>query len=213
MTRTSTREEIIRKGAELIHAQGFKATGLQQILQTTGVPKGSFYFYFKSKEDFGLEIINYFDAAISKAFTQYLTDKKVPPMRRLENLFDYYEASFQKSSAALGCPIGNLSLELADTNERLRKHLAAVIEKLIAQIEACLKEAKHDKSLSAGLNTADTANFIFHGFEGAILHTKVVKSIEPFRAFRDCMTQYWKNIKAKKGKWDNRMSSAKQNSP
>ena len=65
MARTNTREEIIRKGAELIHAQGFKATGLQQVLQTAGIPKGSFYFYFKSKEDFGLEIIDYFNAIIS----------------------------------------------------------------------------------------------------------------------------------------------------
>jgi len=196
MARTNTRAEIIRKGAELIHAQGFKATGLQQILQTVGIPKGSFYFYFKSKEAFGLEIINHFDAAISEAFTRYLTDKKVPPMRRLEKLFDYYEAAFQKSGATLGCPIGNLSLELADTNERLRKHLAGVIEKRIAQIEACLKEAKREKSLPTGLNTVATATFIFHGFEGAILHMKVIKSIEPFRAFRDYMTQYWKIIKS-----------------
>ena len=65
MAQTNTREEIIRKGAELIHAQGFNATGLQQILQAVGIPKGSFYFYFKSKEDFGLEIIDYFNAIIS----------------------------------------------------------------------------------------------------------------------------------------------------
>ena len=76
MALTNTREEIIRKGAELIHAQGFNATGLQQILQTAGIPKGSFYFYFKSKEAFGLEIINYFNAIISTIFTRYLSDKK-----------------------------------------------------------------------------------------------------------------------------------------
>jgi TetR/AcrR family transcriptional repressor of nem operon len=196
MVRTNTHEEIIRKGAELIHAQGFNATGLQQILQAVGIPKGSFYFYFKSKEDFGLEIIDYFNAIISGIFTRYLSDKKIPPMRRLEKLFEYYEAAFQKNGAALGCPIGNLSLELADTNERLRAHLVGVIETLIAQIELCLKEAKRDKSLPAGLNTADTARFIFHGFEGAVLHMKVVKSIEPFRAFRSYMSGYLKNVQS-----------------
>jgi TetR/AcrR family transcriptional repressor of nem operon len=196
MTRTNTREEIIRKGAELIHAQGFNATGLQQILQAAGIPKGSFYFYFKSKEDFGLEIINYFNATISAIFTRYLSDKKISPLKRLEKLFEFFEAAFQKSGYALGCPIGNLSLELADTNERLRFHLIGVIEKLIAQIELCLQEAKRDKSLPANLNTADTAHFIFHGFEGAVLHMKVVKSIEPFRSFRNHLFRYFKNIKA-----------------
>ena len=195
MARTNIREEIIRKGAELIHAQGFNATGLQQILQAAGIPKGSFYFYFKSKEDFGLEIINYFNAIISAIFTRYLSDKKTLPLKRLEKLFEYFEAAFQKSSYSLGCPIGNLSLELADTNERLRMHLVGVIEALIAQIELCLQEAKCDKSLPANLNTDDTARFIFHGFEGAVLHMKVVKSIEPIRAFRSFLKGYFKNIK------------------
>jgi TetR/AcrR family transcriptional repressor of nem operon len=196
MARTNTHEEIIRKGAELIHAQGFNATGLQQILQAVGIPKGSFYFYFKSKEDFGLEIIDYFNAIISGIFTRYLSDKKIPPVRRLEKLFEYYEAAFQKNGAALGCPIGNLSLELADTNERLRVHLGGVIETLIAQIELCLQEAKRDKSIPVSLNTVDIARFIFHGFEGAVLHMKVVKSIEPFRAFRSYLSEYLKNIKS-----------------
>ena len=195
MARTNIREEIIRKGAELIHAQGFNATGLQQILQAVGIPKGSFYFYFKSKEAFGLEIINYFNAIISAIFTRYLSDKKTLPLKRLEKLFEYFEAAFQKSSYSLGCPIGNLSLELADTNERLRVHLVGVIEALIAQIELCLQEAKCDKSLPANLNTDDTARFIFHGFEGAVLHMKVVKSIEPIRAFRSFLKGYFKNIK------------------
>ena len=195
MARTNIREEIIRKGAELIHAQGFNATGLQQILQAAGIPKGSFYFYFKSKEDFGLEIINYFNAIISAIFTRYLSDKKTLPLKRLEKLFEYFEAAFQKSSYSLGCPIGNLSLELADTNERLRVHLVGVIEALIAHIELCLQEAKCDKSLPANLNTDDTARFIFHGFEGAVLHMKVVKSIEPIRAFRSFLKGYFKNIK------------------
>jgi TetR/AcrR family transcriptional repressor of nem operon len=196
MARTNTREEIIRKGAELIHAQGFNATGLQQILQAVGIPKGSFYFYFKSKEDFGLEIIDYFSTIINGIFTRYLSDKKMSPMRRFEKLFDFFEDAFQKNGSALGCPIGNLSLELADTNERLRVHLGGVIETLIAKIELCLQEAKHDESIPASLNTADTARFIFHGFEGAVLHMKVVKSIEPFQAFRSYLTGYFRNIKA-----------------
>jgi TetR/AcrR family transcriptional regulator, transcriptional repressor for nem operon len=190
MTQKSTREEIIRKGANLIHAQGFKATGLQQILNAAGIPKGSFYFYFKSKEDFGLSVIDYFTATFGDIFKRYLGNTKIPPTKRLEKLFEYFETAFEKSGNSLGCPIGNLSLELADTNERLRIHLDAVIKELIAGIESCLTEAKRDKSIPADLDTTDTARFIFHAFEGAILHMKVEKSIEPFRAFRRYLAGY-----------------------
>ena len=95
----------------------------------------------------------------------------------------------------MGCPIGNLSLELADTNERLRVHLVGVIEALIAQIELCLQEAKRDKSIPASLNISDTARIIFYGFEGAVLHMKVVKNIEPLRVFRNYLTEYFKTLK------------------
>ena len=195
MTRANTREEIIRKGAELIHVQGFNATGLQQILQAANIPKGSFYFYFKSKEDFGMEVIDYFNAMINQIFTKYLSDKEVPPMKRLENLFECFANIFQKSGFTLGCPIGNLSQELADTNERLRLHLEGVIEKLIAQLESCLKEAQADGLIPMDLNAADMAHFIFHGFEGAVLHMKVVKNIEPFLVFRSYLTGYFKTLK------------------
>jgi TetR/AcrR family transcriptional repressor of nem operon len=194
MVKTNTREEIIRKGAELIHAQGFNATGLQQILQVAGIPKGSFYFYFKSKEDFGLEVIDYFGAIISEIFTHYLSDKKIAPLKRLEKLSEFYEDLYQKNGNALGCPIGNLSLELADTNERLRVHLVGVIETLIAQLELCLQEAKRDKSIPASLNAADAARFIFQGFEGAVLHMKVVKNIKPFQIFRSYLKGYFKTL-------------------
>lgn len=198
MAQSTIREDIIRKGANLIHAQGFKATGIQQILNAAGIPKGSFYFYFKSKEDFGIAVIDYFTATTGEIFRRYLENKKIPPLRRLESLFEHFEATFEKSGNALGCPIGNLSLELADINERLRAHLGTVIKELITGIESCLREAKRDKSLPTDLDTVDTACFIFHAFEGAIMHMKVEKSIEPYRAFRRYLSGYLKNDKSTK---------------
>lgn len=188
--KTSTREEIIRQGAELIHARGYRATGIQQILDAAGIPKGSFYFYFKSKDDFGCAVIDYFTLIINDIYARYLRETGVMPLERLNKLLDYFEASFEKSGATLGCPIGNLSLELADDKEDLRNRLQAAVEGFITQIESCLNEAKEKKQLSAGLNTADTAHLIFHGLEGAILHMKVAKNVEPLRAFRRYLGVY-----------------------
>jgi TetR/AcrR family transcriptional repressor of nem operon len=191
-TVSNTRDKIISKGAQLIHAQGYKATGIQQILDVVGIPKGSFYFYFKSKDDFGCAVIDHFTLSIGEIFAGYLRDARISPLERLEKLLNYYESAFKKSGATLGCPIGNLALELADANEALRLRLQVAIEELITQIESCLEEAKNSRLLPQGLNTADTARFIFHGLEGAILHMKVVKSIEPIRTFRRYLSSYLK---------------------
>jgi TetR/AcrR family transcriptional regulator, transcriptional repressor for nem operon len=193
-TKINTREEIIRKGALLIHAQGYKATGLQQILDVAGIPKGSFYFYFKSKDDFGCAVIDYFTRTIGDIFTGLLRDSRLTPLERLNKLLNYYESAFKKSGATLGCPIGNLSLELADAHEALRKRLQVAVEGFITEIEFCLEEAKKSSQLPTGLHTADTAHFIFHGLEGAILHMKVAKSIEPVRTFRRYLKAYLKGI-------------------
>ena len=188
--REDTRGEIVRKGSELIHVRGFNATGIQQILQATGIPKGSFYFYFKSKEDFGLAVIDHFTAMIGDDFRRYLDDTRHSPTKRLEMLFEYYESIFIHTGSALGCPIGNLSLELADANDRLRERLKTAVDALIDKIASCLEEARREESIPASLNTHDAARFIFHGFEGAILHMKVSKSIEPFQIFRRYVQEY-----------------------
>lgn len=190
MARTNTREEIIRRGADLIHAQGFNATGLQQILQAAGIPKGSFYFYFRSKDHFGLEIIDYFGTQIGDVFSRFLQDQNAPPLVRLENLLDYFESLFEKNGCGLGCPIGNLALELADTNDSLRLKLREIVEGLIARIEACLEEARRAETLAGGISPSDAARFIFHGFEGAVMNMKLARSLEPFRIFRLCIRQY-----------------------
>ncbi len=185
-----TRDTILRKGAELVHAGGFSSTGLQQILTAAGVPKGSFYFYFKSKEDFGLELIDYFAAVIGGIFQRFLGDETVPPLVRLKNLLTYYESLFKKGGWRLGCPIGNLSLELSDAGGRYGERLAAAIDALVMYIQNSLDDAKRAGDLPGDFNTADAARFFFHGFEGAIMHMKVIKSIEPLRIFRKSIFLY-----------------------
>jgi TetR/AcrR family transcriptional repressor of nem operon len=72
MTSTDTRYHIIQTGADLIGQKGFGATGINGVLTSAGVPKGSFYHYFKSKNDFGLAIIDFFaeeyDAKLDRIF-------------------------------------------------------------------------------------------------------------------------------------------------
>jgi TetR/AcrR family transcriptional repressor of nem operon len=83
----NTRNRIIETGAEIIHRKGFNHTGIQEILNAAGVPKGSFYNYFKSKDDFGLQIIDYFSAHFKRIAKETLEDTTVSPLNRIYGFF------------------------------------------------------------------------------------------------------------------------------
>ena len=70
MTKRPTKTRIIAEGAKIIQKNGFNNTGILDVLRAADVPKGSFYFYFKSKEDFGLEVINYLAETLRRTWTQ-----------------------------------------------------------------------------------------------------------------------------------------------
>lgn len=190
MEKQNTRQLILETSAGLIHAKGFNNTGLQEILDRAKVPKGSFYFYFDSKEALGLAVLDHFTEIIDGIFAKYLEDPSVPPLGRLEKLIQFYERNFKKAGYRLGCPIGNLSLEMGDLSEKFRERLQSSIKKLVSRLEDCLSEARRQGSVPSDLNVKDAAAFIFYGFEGALLHMKVVKGPEPVIIFRKSITNY-----------------------
>jgi TetR/AcrR family transcriptional regulator, transcriptional repressor for nem operon len=85
MTKRDTRSEIIRIGTDLISRQGFNATGIDAVLREAKIPKGSFYHYFKSKEDFGLAVIDHFAERYDQRLETFLNDEEVAPLNRIRN--------------------------------------------------------------------------------------------------------------------------------
>jgi TetR/AcrR family transcriptional repressor of nem operon len=92
-----TKEKILTVGAEIIHRKGFNNTGIQEILKAAEVPKGSFYFYFKSKEDFGLNLIDFFGNILFAKSDEYLNDSRGTPIERLRRFFNEFLTYFQEN--------------------------------------------------------------------------------------------------------------------
>ncbi|NQU32773.1 MAG: TetR/AcrR family transcriptional regulator, partial [Bacteroidetes bacterium] len=78
---------IIQKSIHIMHLKGYNATGVQELVDAAGIPKGSFYNYFKSKEDFAIDALTYFADRFQKTIEQHLNDKTFTPVKRLEKLF------------------------------------------------------------------------------------------------------------------------------
>ncbi|HQP31631.1 MAG TPA: TetR family transcriptional regulator C-terminal domain-containing protein [Deltaproteobacteria bacterium] len=179
MGKETTRATIIREGARLIHKKGFNATGLSDIITAAGVPKGSFYFYFKSKEEFGLAVIDHYAEAITAMIQASVEDAGRPPLHRLSAFMDGFASLFEKMGHTRGCPIGNLMQEMSDLNEAFRNKVGKVYARMAEAITRCLAEAKDSGDITEELDPAQTAQFILDSWEGAIMHMKLVKDNAP----------------------------------
>jgi len=174
---------IIQCGARLIIDKGYTGTGLKEILDAANIPKGSFYHYFSSKKDFGLQVIDYFMTYISAYASEKLSDYSIPPLQRLREFFDEYLEAFEKSECRYGCPIGKLTLELAGSNKEFRVKLNRSLQKVKDMIADCLKEVYEQQDASEKANVTELAEFILNSWEGAVLAMKADKSVEPLRVF------------------------------
>ncbi|HPG41190.1 MAG TPA: TetR family transcriptional regulator C-terminal domain-containing protein [bacterium] len=179
----NTKELILEKGAEIIQLKGFHHTGIQEILHAAEVPKGSFYFYFKSKEDFGLQLVDFYSRFFLNSADTFFKDNSCSYLQRLVKFFNNYQKHIEKSNYIVGCPIGNLAQELGDINILFRGKLNDVMSKMKDRIRAFLSHAQQHGELAQEININNIADFIFNSWEGALLRTKVTKNSEPLLVF------------------------------
>jgi TetR/AcrR family transcriptional repressor of nem operon len=175
----NTKQKILEAGAAIIHQKGFNYTGLQEILSAAGMPKGSFYNHFKSKEDFGLQVIDFFSDYFDQFSKDILEDRTRSPLSRLEELLDRFMDFFISKDYTCGCPVGNLAQELGDLSPVFQKKLSKAIDKMVDKYTMVLSEAQAAGEISEDLDAKEAANFIVAGWHGALIRMKVTRSIEP----------------------------------
>jgi TetR/AcrR family transcriptional repressor of nem operon len=185
--KATTREVLLDVGAQVILEKGYNHTGIQEILQAAGVPKGSFYYYFTSKADFGLQVIEHWTAAYTERLKQYLGDTTNSPLTRLRRHLEQSLARFETRGCRGGCLVGNLSQELADQSDLFGARLEAVLRDWRALYGRLFQEAQAVGELRTDLDPQGLADFYLNSFEGALLRAKVSKSPEPLRLFMTIM--------------------------
>jgi TetR/AcrR family transcriptional repressor of nem operon len=179
MVKPDTKQMIIEIGAQIIHQKGYHHTGIQEVIKAAGIPKGSFYFYFASKEDFGLQVIDYFNNKYMEMVRPIVNDTSLPPVKRLEKIFDWFINFFIERDYTCGCPIGNLSQEMGDLSPAFRSKLNESFVLMVELIVGLLKKAREAGEIPPGLDLEETANFIVSGWHGALIRMKIVKGAEP----------------------------------
>ncbi|MGD1938812.1 MAG: TetR family transcriptional regulator C-terminal domain-containing protein [Cyanophyceae cyanobacterium] len=183
MKKEATRTRLLTTGEQIFLEKGYNHTGIQEVLKSAGVPKGSFYYYFKSKEEFGLSVIEASNAAYSAKLDGFFQDESRTPLARLRNYFKSGIRAFEDNNFRCGCLVGNMSQEMASQNETFRVHLNKILTGWRERFAQCLQEAQNAGEISADWDVQVLANFCIDGWEGAIMRAKVAKSTEPMEAF------------------------------
>ncbi|MFF8407710.1 TetR/AcrR family transcriptional regulator [Streptomyces sp. NPDC015684] len=176
MGRTSdAKNKILSAARTLFEQRGYSALGVAEICKAAGVPKGSFYYFFESKEALALAVIDEHWTAERRDWEQVLsTDAE--PLQRLQRLFEATEARQRAAQdscgAVLGCMFGNLSLEMSNQADALRGRLQEIFEAQVAMVEAVVTAAR-ERGEVAVADTHEAARSMVAQLEGQVLFAKL----------------------------------------
>ena len=174
------RAEISDAALERFHTRGYSAAGVKDITDAAGVPKGSFYNHFPSKEAMGVEALHRYAATQGFAL---LADDSLPPVERIRRHFTFLRAQQEERGYTRGCLYGNFAAEVADHSELIRAELAAGFDEWVAGIAAAITQAQRAGTVRAALDPAVTARFILNAWEGTLLGARAARTPESFDAF------------------------------
>lgn len=185
-TQGDTRELLLRAGVAALTEKGFVAAGIDQILRSVGVPKGSFYHYFDSKEAFGAELITRYGDYFARKLERHLTDETIPAhLDRLRAFIADAQAGMAKHDYKRGCLIGNLGQEMGALPSNYCEQLNRVFTDWQARVSRCLQQAQAAGEISPRVNCEQQASFFWIGWEGAVLRAKVERQPRALEIFSD----------------------------
>ncbi|MEU1407645.1 TetR/AcrR family transcriptional regulator [Streptomyces sp. NPDC005728] len=179
MGRTSdAREKILSAAQSLIELRGYSALGVAEICKTAGVPKGSFYYFFESKESLALTVVDAHWADQKRAWTAVLKDD-AEPLHRLRRLFEETEAvqhaGRQSCGTVSGCLFGNLTLELSNRTEAIRTRLQEIFDEQVEMVGEVIAEALERREVGVA-DTREAARAVVAQLEGQVLFAKLYNS-------------------------------------
>jgi TetR/AcrR family transcriptional repressor of nem operon len=180
------RHHILDCGERLIANKGFVGVGLAEILTAAGVPKGSFYHYFNSKERFGEELLaRYIERYLGQLDALLRADGQ-PARARLMRYWSYWNmtqcstTAYSEPQDSPKCLIVKLSAEVADISETMRLTLRDGTERVVQRIARCIDEARADGSVAPTLDADATALTLYQLWLGASLLAKLQRDASPF---------------------------------
>lgn len=173
-----TRSRIVAAAFQLFHEQGYNATGVATILREASVNAGSLYHFFPSKEALLVGVLEYALDLLRPAVMDPAERRSADPLERVFALLEQYREGLYAWGCKMGCPIGNLALEVADDNAPARRLIHQNFQNWIAAVQAWLDAA--GSRLPQRADRAQLARFVLTVLEGGIMQARAAGNLRPF---------------------------------
>jgi TetR/AcrR family transcriptional repressor of nem operon len=187
--RQSKKDHILHAGLEIMMSQGYNGTSVKDIVDAAGVPKGSFYNYFHSKESFAVDALEAVSCESYLSSQALLSVDGKTPMQRLQHYFEQSSKQACEGEFRIGCFFGSMGQEMSDSNEAIRNKVKHVLNRNTQLFKAVLDEAQAAGEISQDASTETIAEFILNAWEGTLLRMKTSKSRESLDAFLKMLPQ------------------------
>ncbi|WP_432260239.1 TetR family transcriptional regulator C-terminal domain-containing protein [Cupriavidus sp. TMH.W2] len=191
MARTADKTDIpnrlTKAGRELFSRHGYNATGIQQITDHAGVPKGSFYNHFESKEAFAAAIVAQYADYLQRSWEAMMEAAPPEPMAAIHDVFTQMIAYHQSRTVQAGCLIGNFAAEIALSSDTCRTVLQAAQLAWRERLAGMISQAQAQGAIRMDIAPAELSGLVWDAWEGALLRMKLERSVEPLRRSVDLM--------------------------
>lgn len=177
----ASRESLLNKGIDVLMQQGYHGTGLKEILDAVNIPKGSFYNYFDSKEDFAAKVIQHYVDPFVLRLAANLQQSETDALAAMQHYFDELIAQVEKNDFKGGCLLGNLMGEVADTSSLCQQSLKVAVNRFRELLQSGLAKAQQQGTVRADKSAEDMADLLINTWQGALLRAKIEKSSRPVR--------------------------------
>ncbi|MEI7796126.1 MAG: TetR family transcriptional regulator C-terminal domain-containing protein [Methylococcaceae bacterium] len=179
------RESLLNEGLTLLMQQGYHGTGLKEILDAVQIPKGSFYNYFGSKENFAVEIVAHYITPYITQLNRYLDESDDDALAALKRYLQEGIDELERTEFKGGCLLGNLIGEVGDTSEVCRVALQMALNRYRDVWEIGLGRAQLEGSIRRDKTARELADFWVNAWQGALLRMKIEQSTAPLKQCRE----------------------------
>jgi TetR/AcrR family transcriptional repressor of nem operon len=181
--RDSTRERLVRAGIEAVLERGWAASGVDAVLRSAGVPKGSFYHYFPSKDDFGYAVLAGYQAFFLRRLARCFGPGGPATLAgQLDAFLAESLEGMARHGWRRGCLVGALGQELGGLHEGFRTRLLASLAEWEVVLAAALSAARTRGEVAAGLDAPACARTFWSAWEGAVLQARLQRDGAPLAA-------------------------------
>lgn len=172
------REEIVKAAALLMESNGYENTKLSDILEASGAGKGQFYYYFNSKRELGLAVLDRFYSSFNRKLLLEILASSEDPETKLNEMLEWIVSFHESRQAKCGCVFGNLALEMSEHDEGFREKINEVFKTWAERLEPVLAEMLAVSGPIDSTEVKKLARSIVAMIEGGILLMKNTQDID-----------------------------------